>query len=109
MAKLIGIRIGPDAKITRYLLATDHPIGGDKARFFVALGFASDAPDALATALPQHADAHPVFAEREHSRGVNREVRGLLVTPDGRNPSIVTVWFQPSGENLHRFVTAYPG
>ena len=108
MTKLTGIRIVADTKVTRYLLALDHPVGAPKARYLMAFGFEPSAPHILETALLVHADRHPIHAERGHGRGINREIRCSLDTPDGRNPCFVTIWFQATGENTQRLVTACP-
>ena len=108
MAGLIGVRFIPDAKLTNYLLNVDHPAGGPKALFFIANDFNPDTPDTFATALLLHADTHPIRSELVHPRGVNRLIRGELVTPSGRHPIIDVVWVQDEGVTLQRLVTAYP-
>jgi hypothetical protein len=35
-------------------------------------------------------------------------IDGILITPDGRNPMVRSVWFIETGEITPRFVTAYP-
>ena len=63
MTLLVGIRVVPDAKITRYLLDPDHVIGGPEARFFMAFGFARTRPGELVDALLLHASTHHVGEE----------------------------------------------
>ena len=108
MASLIGVRIVSTAKLAHYLLEVSHPAGGSKARFFRACGFSPDDLLAFETAILLHASAHPVYAERHHKHGVNRVIRCEMVTPDGRNPCVNTVWTQDHGATSQRFVTAYP-
>ena len=47
-------------KITNYLLCETHEEGGPKARFFISFGWSSDQPEALISALRQHATDHEV-------------------------------------------------
>jgi hypothetical protein len=49
--------------------------------------------------------------ESTHTVGTIKSytIRGLLDTPDERNPTIVVVWFIEKGEDVPRLVTAYPG
>lgn len=108
MTYLAGTLVVPDAKIADYLLDPDHPIGGAKASFFESFGFMRDRADLLTAALLDHADRRPVYSERAHSYGVNRDIRCNLPSPDGRDPCIVAVWFQAVGSDVHRLVTAYP-
>lgn len=108
MSLLVGIRIVPDAKITRYLLDPEHAVGGPKARFFMAFGFQRDHPETLVSALLLHASAHPVSRVVARTGGTNRVITGPLQTPDRRDPAVTSVWFQAESELLHRLVTAYP-
>lgn len=108
MSRLIGIRILPEAKISRYLLDTEHPKGGPKARFLSAFGFHRDHPDAFVAALLAHADQHEIISERVLVEGVTRVIRGAITTPDRRDPIVDVVWFQFAGESAQRLATAYP-
>ena len=47
------------------------------------------------------------FQASEH--GQKYEIRGIRTGPSGRSAEIVSVWIILSGENVPRFVTAYPG
>jgi hypothetical protein len=70
-------------KLVAYLLNPKHPEGGGKARFFMALGFAPDAPEALEVALLQHAqEAEEVSRQPGHlGQGLVLVLRGLLRGP----------------------------
>jgi len=94
-------------KVTHYLLDPAHPKGGPKARFFAAFGFERGAPDGLARALLDHAGAGQVTGVTTDERGWLYEVTGPLVTPDGRNPEIISVWIVRH-IGPAEFVTAYP-
>ena len=98
----------PQNKVENYLLHLGHPIGGDKARFFLRFGFGRDEWTVLADALRQHAREHPVAISVSDSDGVTYLVEGLLDTPSGRHPRVRSVWLLETGELAPRFITAYP-
>ena len=52
--------IVPEAKITLYLLNTQHPKGHSKAKFFMQFGFFVAQWKQLADALFDHAQTHAV-------------------------------------------------
>jgi hypothetical protein len=96
-------------KIRDYLLASTHPIGRFKARFFLALGFTTDRWAELAEALriqhlTQEAEAAPATVY-----GQKYTIRAILNGPTGQSAMVVSVWFIPTGGQEPRFVTAYPG
>jgi hypothetical protein len=96
------------AKVEGYLLALSHPVGQAKARFFGRFGFRSDAPDALVQALLAHIRDNAIADVESFAFGTKYRVDGPLVSPDGRNPSVSTVWMVPDGETSPRLVTAFP-
>ena len=95
-------------KITEYLLSFNHPSGRDKAVFFHSFGFHLQAWKELSAALVGHAKENKIWAKKKSSFGVKYMIDGPLQTPDGRNPSVLAIWFVETGENKPRFVTAYP-
>jgi hypothetical protein len=98
------------AKLADYLLSPSHPIGRFKARFFNRLGFRADAWEELAHALR---DQHVLVADAEagdHEEfGQPFMIRAILRGPNGVAARVVSVWFVRCGEDVPRFVTAYPG
>lgn len=100
--------IVPEAKITRYLLDLTSKQGRPKAQFFIAFGFTMEAWQDLAAALKRHAQTHDITSTRETPYGTHYVITGALLTPDGRNPSIKTVWKILGDEQIPSFVTAYP-
>jgi hypothetical protein len=96
------------AKILEYLLAFDHPEGGSKAGFFTRFGFTADDAEALAAALLAQARANPVSSSAESKHGTKYGIDGPLLCPDGRSPSIRSVWIIDRGADAPRLVTAYP-
>ena len=96
------------AKITEYLLNASHEIGSAKAAYFTSFGFSRHEWERLALALQTHPDRHPVDETRTDEWGTRFAVRCSIVTPDGRNPCIVSVWIVRVGRDEAELVTAYP-
>lgn len=95
-------------KVEGYLLNPDHPTGRGKAAFFARFGFLPADALAFAVALDRHGATRPVVRVTVSDFGRKHEVRCGLDGLDGRNPCIVTIWFQSHGEHGCRLVTAYP-
>jgi hypothetical protein len=91
-----------------YLLSETHPDGWGKARFFSAHGFSASKWQSLATSSRRHAADHPVAEVVETPFGVRYAVDGILHTPDGRTPTVRTVWFIDLDHSAPRLVTAFP-
>ena len=90
-------------------LSATHPIGRFKARFFAALGFASNRSEELADALRIQHLTQDADVGRPTSHGQKYTIRAILVGPTGQSATVVSVWFVPAGGDAPRFVTAYPG
>ena len=95
-------------KITLYLLSTVHPTGASKAKFFMSFGFSPGNWAELKSALLNHPQNNPVTNQAGNPFGQKFEVRCSLVTPDGRNPCIISVWIIEPPDPNPRFITAYP-
>lgn len=95
-------------KITGYPLSREHPDGRNKAAYFEGFGYTADPWEILAYDLKRHAADHEVTLERPNPFGVRYGVEGPLPSPDGRAPSIRSVWFIEAGSSIPRLVTAYP-
>lgn len=95
-------------KVLNYLLAMEHEEGGPKARFFRNRGFSADCWQVMVAALRMLGKTQPIVKVTENKWGRKFEVRCEMVTPDGRNPCLRTVW-QVTGQTVPRLVTAYPG
>ncbi|HLF24819.1 MAG TPA: hypothetical protein VJG32_00665 [Anaerolineae bacterium] len=100
--------IVPRAKIVGHLLSASHREGRGKARFFTRFGFTADSWQALVEALVRHVIDHEVASIEPSPFGTRYTVDGALKAPDGRTPYVRSVWFIETGEELPRFVTAYP-
>jgi hypothetical protein len=110
MSRLPGVAnaILEDRKITQYLLSTVHPTGAAKAKFFMSFGFPLAHWAELKSAFQGHPRNNPVTSQASNPFGQKFEVRCSLVTPDGRNPCIVSVWIIEPPDPSPRFITAYP-
>lgn len=97
-----------DKKITEYLLNLNHDEGKSKAKFFFALGFALNKINEFKDALVLHSVQREIYQEVQNDFGTKYELRCEIITPDSRNPCIVTVWVFDNGSDSHKLVTAYP-
>lgn len=98
----------PSRKITHYLLSTTHRDGQHKAAFFQGFGFKPEAWEVLASALLDHVRAYEVTEIVPTPFGRNYVVEGLLAAPDGRSPSVRSVWFVANRGEIATLATAYP-
>lgn len=97
-----------EAKIVKYLLNDAHPHGKDKAAFFTRFGFSLSNWRVLEQALLQHIVDNEVVSTLTTNEGIHYAVEGIIVTPDGRNPILKTIWVVDTDSDSPRFVTAYP-
>jgi hypothetical protein len=98
----------PPGKCRDYLLSPTHQRGRHKARVFHALGFRADAWFLSETALrEQHLtqDAEELPAS-EHGR--KYQIVAPMTGPNGRTAIIKSAWIILHGEEIPRFVSAYP-
>lgn len=100
--------IVPQRKITAYLLSSTHPDGWSKERFFTRFGFSFEKWTVRAEALLRHAAETEITRVEESEFGKRYVIEGIIHAPDGRTPSIRSIWFIENGETYARFVTAYP-
>ena len=97
------------AKLQDYLLSPVHSVGRFKAPFFAALGYNQEAWRQLeADIRGQHLtqEAQPAGASRY---GQKYEIRATLTGPAGRPAQVTSIWIVHAGDDVPRFVTAYPG
>jgi hypothetical protein len=94
-------------KVVDYLLSNTHCDGRHKAAFFKRFGAVTEWGNA-ALALRAHAAEHDVTRIETSPYGQRYVIKGVIRSPDGRNPFIRTIRFIETGEETPRFVTAYP-
>ena len=94
-------------KLTGYLLATGHPVGGAKARYFESRGYSVDAPEVLEESLTHVALKGEVVSEEATEWGTKYLVVGTVRAPDGNPMRLATVWIDVD-ERVPMLVTAYP-
>jgi hypothetical protein len=100
--------IAPE-KLRGYLLSGRHPTGRFKAAFFRRLGYTEENWRDLDRDLrTQHLEKD---AEEDIETVYGRKfiVEAALEGPAGERASLVSVWVVRAGEDVPRFVTAYPG
>lgn len=95
------------AKIHEYLLNRDHPVGKDKAAYFLGKGFSEKDAGSLIEALKRHARSRPVIQESSTDFGTKLCIECDLDFPDGKERCIQTVWVRES-EGQYRFITSVP-
>ncbi len=97
------------AKVRDYLLSREHPVGRFKAVFFESLGYSAERWLQLEADLRRLASAAEAILGERTKYGQKYEVRGTLDGPSGRRAFVVTAWIIRWGEDVPRFVTAFPG
>lgn len=98
----------PSRKITAYLLSFTHIDGKSKAEFFTRFGFRAENWEQLALALMTHAAENEIVTTERSLFGMRYVIEGIMKCPDGRTPEVRSIWFIEDGENVPRFVSAYP-
>jgi len=98
----------PENKVRNYLLSLTHLEGRSKARFFSAHGFSDSNWNELALALKEHALRQDARLSKQNEYGMFYNVDGPLMTPDGRNPDIRSVWLLEDGSLVPKLITAHP-
>lgn len=97
-----------ERKILDYLLATDHPVGGDKAAFFAAVGYRRDNWVQLRHDLLGVPVRGELVTKSETRFGNKFVVDGVVQSPSGRMIGLRTVWITDGSDEVPRLVTAYP-
>jgi filamentous hemagglutinin len=95
-------------KVRDYLLLPDHPDNDGKAIFFALFGFTRERWSELHSAQIAHPAANNVVRMAQTGDGTRYRVRCNLVSPDGRNPCITTIWAVEPGQPP-RLITSFPG
>ncbi len=95
-------------KLRDYLLSDSHPIGRFKAAFFKSLGFTRDGWRELDRAIRALIAVSEASLVDDTQYGRKYVVTGTLKGTAGRSGRVTTVWIVARGEEMPRFVTAYP-
>ena len=96
-------------KLQHYLLSPMHSVGRFKAPFFAALGYTQEGWRKLeADIRDQHLTQEARLAGPSRY-GQKYEIRALLTGPGGRSARVTSIWIVRVGDDVPRFVTAYPG
>ena len=98
----------PPEKLRDYLLSLEHSEGRHKAVIFRALGFRAESWTVFEIAIrEQHLtqDAEETPAD-EHGR--RYQIVAPITGPNGRTAIIKAGWIILHGEDIPRFVSAYP-
>ena len=96
-----------DAKVRDYLLNPGNIQNRGKAALFEAFGFSRENWNVLREALASHAMLNLVADVSNSSHGTKYVVRCNMVSPDGRDPCMVTVWIIDKEQGTPRLVTSY--
>jgi hypothetical protein len=96
-------------KLHSYLLSPVHPVGRFKAVFFRSLGYTQDDWRRLEADIRRQHLTKDAVLQKETPYGRKYELRGEIRGPTGKHRDIVSVWIVLAGEEVPRFVTAYPG
>ena len=96
-------------KLQAYILSPAHPIGRFKAVFFRKLGYSVDNWEAFEQRLREHILSCDVTKMEESRYGRKFVVEGPMLGLSGDAVQIISVWVILKGEDIPRFVTAYPG
>lgn len=96
-------------KLRGYVLSSVHPVGRFKAAFFQKLGYSAKNWEVFEQHLRELIRSQDITRIEETRYGQKFIVEGTLASPAGEIVQIVTVWVILKGENVPRFVTAYPG
>lgn len=95
-------------KLLNYLLSETHPIGKSKAKYFRSFGFAEAKVELLKQGLITVAQTENVKETISLPHGVKYVIDGSLQTLVGVFIKLRTIWIIDKGEEIPRFVTAYP-
>lgn len=98
--------IAPE-KLRDYLLSTAHPIGRYKSLFFRTMGYDQNNWRQLEAHL-RDLLSRPAEPLEATEYGAKFAITAPLTGPNGRMAEIVTIWIILAGEEMPRFVTAYP-
>ena len=89
-------------------MSIPHPIGGDKAAFFIAVGYSPDDWTRLRDDLLSIAHGGQTVSEDSTAFGQKYVRDGVIETPTGRMIGLRTIWISDEPDDPPRLITAYP-
>lgn len=95
-------------KLLDYLLSDSHPIGKSKAKYLRSFGFSNANVELLKQGLITIAQTEDVKEVISSTHGVKYVIDGSLQTPVKVFIKLRTIWIIEKGEEVARFITAYP-
>jgi hypothetical protein len=95
-------------KLLDYLLSEAHPVGKSKAKYLRSFGFNDVNVELLKQGLITIAQAEDVKEVISSPHGVKYVIDGSLQTPVRVFIKLRTIWIIDKGEDVPRFITAYP-
>jgi len=98
----------PPEKIHGYLLSPTHPTGQFKAAFFRSLGYRQVHWRQLEKDLRSILENDATLGESTEY-GQKFEIKGCITGPAGKSAWLVTAWIILAGQEIPRFITAFPG
>jgi len=96
------------SKISDYLISETHPVGKWKAKIFQSHGYTQKNIDSLRDGLLSIANEEEVNDIINTIYGTKYIINGNLKTPSGKELNVKTIWIIDTGQEIPRFVTAYP-
>lgn len=96
------------AKIVRYLLDTDHPQGGSKAKLLISLGYSSTNWQRLESDLRSMHLIEDFVASNPTVWGTRYEIVAPITSPVGDTIVFRSVWQIDLESDAPRLITMYP-
>jgi glucose-6-phosphate 1-dehydrogenase len=96
------------AKLSEYLLNTEHQRGGAKAKLLIYFGYSPENWQQLEADIRRYHLDVDVNMVTETAYGVRYEVSTDLLTPIHRKLRVKTVWQIDTGTDFPRFITLVP-
>jgi len=95
-------------KIQEYLLSQNHPVGKNKARFFLGCGYDNLRSEQMIRELKRIVREGLVVGVDESHFGIKYVVEGGIHCTKRPDLKVRTVWIIEINSKHPRFVTAYP-
>jgi hypothetical protein len=95
-------------KLRDYLLSAEHPSGRHKARFFRRLGYRQEHWAEFRQALREQHLSHDAEELEPNAFGRRFQIISPMTGPSGETAIIKSIWIVLTGEDVPRFVSAYP-